>query len=641
MKKVFIGIGLLLIVAIMLYLTKPKATPVSDAVNQQTATQEEAITLKTHDKLPSTSVSSEKCDSKSIDEALERLKKNRNQAIKALAGQQIEAKELSQLVKLHLSEHFLSQEIYKEQVPKQALETAEQKALNEFNKQRPVIEEMMMSAFSGQPDQYLDKFLAGKLTPLSPDSQLHKTFIVNITSMGGDKNTLHAINRLYPNDTPLNTELVSGIIQSIKEPRALKQLLARVPNINQPTNFSRGIYGSHRSKTPIHLAVINNNFEAAQIMLELGAKPIHASDPSMNHFPQVDEQSVSLIKGMLDRGFAPTSPEATKRLADSLIEIQPDLSARLNNIGNQLKAQLADQFANSPAIFQQIVTDYNAQYEPLQEQYLQCLAQEKDAKPKIPPYRQIDKKQIEQDIDQLVAQKTAYEQIIALLAATNKETVEHGYRYLENLRLQQNHQQLDMMNMPKELRTLIGLIKNQNWDEMVDFLEDTKIESGWQITPATMLPIMIEKQAPESAISAMAEISNKNDTQLLGQALHNTQLLDRIANYGFNLDATDQSNKNLFYQAVKSNKLESLDLLINHGVSMSSDPYGYDPLDYLLRKSSVDAEMLTKLSIIGFPLTEHHLDYVRYLKSHYPKRYEKIIQSWPDLKAEGQWQPKS
>ncbi|NVJ65787.1 MAG: ankyrin repeat domain-containing protein [Gammaproteobacteria bacterium] len=642
MKKALVGILIVLVVALMVYLTKPNSESIqttNKVANDSSSVQDTAAVVK-----PSVTnhlVSEGKCDSEAMVKALEQLKTARDKELKALAGKVMSAEQLSQIVKRELRDYQLSQEIYTEKAKEPVAQSTEQQALAEIRKDKELMDDFMMATWAGQSQGYLTKFMAGEMAPLDANSDLHKAFMLSAISMGGEQETLNAIDKLYDQKSPLPSSALASIIQGVKSPEKLKRLLSRTQDVNQIVESNIGFFSASRTNTPLQLAVFNNNYAAAEILLELGAKPDqnkHAA--AMNGFYRIDERSTTLISKMLDRGFRPSNSSSAKTLAKNLEAIDTKLSSRVANIADQLKAQEAAEVQSLPLEYRQIVEAYQAQHEPLNKQYLQCLAQENESKPKIPPYQPIDKQKIEQEIDQMVAQKVQYQQIIATLAAQNKETVEHGYRHLKRLGQEQiGH--ADMMNMPTEIRTLIGLLKDEKWDQLVEFMQNNQFNHNWEITPGTMIGAMIEKNAPESAIMAMAKISDKNDIKLLNQALHDDELLKRIANYGFNLDATDNYNKNLFYQAVRSNSLKQLEFLTSQGISMVSDPYGYDALDLLLRKKSANTDMLIYLSDIGFPITEDHLDYSRYLKSYYPERYQKLIAAWPNLQVEGPWQPKS
>ncbi len=641
MKKTLIGLFIIFIAGFMIYFTRPSQTqPQTSQPSEAKSNHSQLIehNIDTH----SEPVDVEKCDSKAMVQALDKLKEERNKALKAIVGDVISAEQLSNVVKRELSDYQLSQEIKPNPQQKLPEQTPEQLSLSEFQQNRKLSEDLMMGALAGQSALYVDKFLAGDLAPLNANSSLHKVFLVNVIAMAGEQDTFDAINGLYAKEDKLAPELTTAIIQGISDPKRLTQLLSRIPDINQTVNQAGAIFGSDRNRTPIQLAVMNRKFAAAQVLLQLGAKPSkNTRTAAMNYFYQVDnDETIELIRNMLNRGFQPTNSSSAKTLASNLKKMDSELSGRVEAIAQQLKSQEAIEFNNLPIEFRQIVETYQAKHEPLNKQYLQCLAQESQNKPKIPPYQSIDKKKVEQEIDLLIAQKVEYTQIIATLAAQNKETVEHGYSYLKRLRVQKNHH-LDVSNMPKEVRTLIGLLKDEKWDELIKFMQRADLNNSWEITAGTMIGAMIEKNAPEAAIAAMAEISDKNDIKLLNQAIHDQELLKRIAHYGFNMNATDQSNKNLFYQAVRTNNIPQIDFLLSQGVSMTSDPYGYDAVDLLLRKKKANSDLIKKLAHVGFPVSEDHLDYSLYLKSYYPGRYQKLIESWPDLEVEGQWQPKS
>ncbi len=643
MKKALLAIGLILIIGLMFYLTKPnsKDSIVNSNTNPDSTASVPAKAAKSNSITPVT-IDTASCDTDELFAALDQLKQQRNDSIKALISADLEAKQLSDMVKTHLRDHQLSQEIYTEELPVIANATPEQESLNLFRNQREQIEDLMMSAWAGQSIESVNQFLKGELAPLNPNSKLHKHFLINLISMSGEKQTLEAINKLFSEEGPLDPEVAPAIITAVDDPKLLKQFLARVTDINKPVSNNGFFMHSNRSKPLLQTAMDNKKVAAAEVLLELGVKPTANNNRiSFNYFFRNNPDGIGLIHKLLDRGYQPMNASSAENFARQLQAQHPDLAARVNAIGDQMKQQQANNFANLPQDFKGIIDDFKAQHDPLNKQYLECLSNNSSRKPAIPPYQPIDTAQIETEIDQMVQQKVAYEQIIASLAAMNKETVEHGYRYLTRLRNSQNNSNVDMMSMPEEVRTLIGMMRKEQWTEMVEFLQSKPIDASWEITPATMVGAMIDKNAPESAILQMVRISDKSDVKLLNQALQKPELLKRLAGYGFNLNATGVSNKNLFYQVVRRNMESQIDFLVAQGVALTSDPYGYDALDMLLRKSHVSENLYKKLNAIGFPLTEHHLDYTLYLKTYYPERYDKIIAAWPALEVEGEWKPKS
>ncbi|MRX27830.1 hypothetical protein [Kangiella sp. HZ709] len=643
MKKALLALSLILIFGLMFYLTKPNNKDfIVSSYNHSDTTASASITSPPVNSIKPVTIDTASCDTDELFAALDQLKQQRNDSIKALISADLEAKQLSDMVKTHLRDHQLSQEIYTQELPVIANTTPDQESLNLFRNQREKIEDLMMSAWAGQSDESIDQFLKGELAPLNPDSKLHKHFLINLIAMSGEKQTLDAINKLFTEDGPLDPEVAPAIITAVDDPKSLKQFLGRVTDINKPVSNNGFFMNSNRTKPLLQTAMNNKKVAAAEILLELGVKPSTDNNRiSFNYFFRNNPDGIGLLNKLLDRGYQPMNASSAENFAHQLQEQHPDLAARVTAIGAQMKQQQANNFANLPQDFKEIIDEFKAQHVPLNKQYLECIANNSSRKPAIPPYQPIDTAKIEADIDQMVMQKIQYEQIIASLAAINKETVEHGYRYLRRLRNTQNVSRSDMQSMTQEVRTLIGMMRKEQWTEMVEFLQKSPIDANWEITPATMVGAMIDKNAPESAIIQMVRISDKSDVKLLNQSLQKPELLKRLAGYGFNLNATGVSNKNLFYQVVRRNMESHIDFLVAQGVALTSDPYGYDALDMLLRKSYVSENLYKKLNAIGFPLTEHHLDYTLYLKTYYPQRYEKIIAAWPDLEVEGEWKPKS
>lgn len=627
----------------MIYLTKPNSKIQNQADDKPQNITTETTQIENKKPLVNIKIDELKCDKEKLLKALDELRQQRDKDLKALTDKGIEAKKLSEMVRKHVRDHNLANEILPSKPKKESEKTPEQIALNNFQqKNKKVFEDIMMAAFAGDTDEYIDKFLNGGLAPLDPNSDLHKEFLLNIISMSGDEQVITSLNRLYSEEGPLNPNAAPTIIQSVTDPKLLKQLLSRIGDVNQEIDSRNYYFGHTGTKSLIQIAMQSNRYDAAQLLLDLGAKPVtQSSMAALDYIYEVTDESIPLIEALLNKGFTNSNSNKANRLAEMLSKQNSPLAARVNATAKQLKAEEAVQFANLPNEFRQIAEDYEAARKPLNTKYLECIAQENKAKPKIPPYQSIDKEKIKENIDQMVSQKLEYAQIVAILGAINKETVEYGYDYLGQLRIQNVSNKLDMTKMPKEVRTLIGLMRDENWDQMVDFLKNNKLDPSWDISPGTMIPMMIEEGAPESAIAAMAKISNKNNPSLLSQALYQTELLEQIAAYGFNLNALDQSNKNLFYQAVTRNSVDQIDILIGHGVAFTSDPYGYDALDSILRKSYINEEVFKKLGQVGFPVTEQHLDYCLYLKTYYPERYNKAIKAWPALKVDGKWEPKS
>ncbi len=651
MKKLltYLGctIGIILIIILMLYLTKPDTEAINAQILEKPQTKPEMA------KKPTKSISkakikalvtAEKCDSKELNKALDNLKTQRDKEIKNFAEQHDDKAKLRQLVITQLKDHALANQIFTIN-PKNDIQIKRQELL-EGETGRKLIEELMMASLAGQTQDYMDKFLAGDLSPLNPAKKGHKEILINMMTMGGEAEVLTAIEKLYTDSSPIPVNLLPAVINSVKKNnKALENILQRVGDINQAAEQGFGLFSSYQRNRPIEIAIGQKNYLAAELLLQLGAKPAAQNQPgtrALDYIYEVKEVPAGLISRMLDKGFTNSNSSKAKRLANEFATINPELASKFRASYQQLKDQENQLLMQMPIVLQNLIQDYRSEHQQLNQKYIQCLAEESKARPKIPEYQPINKKQIEAEIDQLVAQKVKYEQIIATLAVQNKETVEHGYQYLRQLRLKNNKRNINSLaDMPAEFKTLIRLYKDNQWDQMVEFMANNQFDPAYEISPGSMLPEMIEKGAPESAIAAMAKISDKNDIKLLRRAQFQPKLLNRIAGYGFNLDATDESNKNLFYQAVKHNQVEQIDTLIGYGVSMVSDPYGYDPLDLLLRNPSPNEKLLSKLAEVGFPLTAQHQDYALYLKSYYPQRHQKLITAMPNLQLEGEWQPKN
>ncbi len=644
MKKIIIGIAILAVAILMVYFTKPEQT------SKPTNSKPKGIQTTTEYIKPSTAtppiiqstIEELKCDQKAILAEMDALKSHRDERIKALTQQGIEAKRLSDMVKTHIKDHALANQIA-DPTPQitEPKKSSAQLAIDELQQNKELIEDLMLAVWAGDSDEIVDRFIKGNIQPLDTNSALHKHYLLNMIAMSGNNQLPSAIKKLYGDKSRLTPDVAASIIHSVEDPKTLRELLSRVTDINAHASNSGTFYRNSKPSSLIQLAVRNNKLEATKVLLELGAKA-DSSDSriSLNYFLRSNPESGKVITTLLDRGFTPQNASSAKHLATSLQENYPDLAARVNTIEAQLNNAKAIEFANLPNEFKTIINAYEEQYEPLNKQYLACIAQENDAKPKIPEYQPIDKSKIEQTVDQLVEQKVDYQQIIATLAALNKESVEYGYTYLRTLRNQSSvTNQMD--SMPAEVRTLIGYLRQEDWSGMVEFMKTADINPAWDITPGSMIAVMLEKKAPESAIAAMAKISNKNNTQLLGQALHNPELFDQVISYGFNLNATDQNNKNLLYYAVKTSSIEKIDLLIKHGVSFQPDPHGYDSLDMVLRQMGIDQSIYEKLNQVGFPINANHMDYSLYLKTYYPDRYKKIVEVMPSLQVNGSWEPKS
>lgn len=633
-----------LVAGLMIYFTKPSAPKVQQqGPSNQTTEAKTSVNANTATSaIKPVKVEELSCDKKELLAALDLLRKQRDQAIKALTNDGIDIATLSNMVERHIGDYRLVREIKDGQPKSKTIIDPVHKTLREFERNNSrLYEDMIMAGYSGDGDEYIDKFLQGELSPLDPNNSVHKEFILNFMSMGGDKQTVSAIEKLYPSDGPLDFTVAPAIVLSVHDPQLAKQLLSRLEDVNQLPKNNNINFANNSSKPLIQLALQANRFEVAQILLDLGALPNPTVGSSaLDYVYKATDDSIPVIQSLLDKGFTHSNPSKAESLANMLKQKDPGLSARLRSSAQQLKLEEATRFSSLPKAFRNVVEDYREQHEPLNKKYLDCIVKERSAKTSIPAYQPINRKKIEQQIDQMVAQKVDYRQIIASLGAINKETVEHGYDYLTRLR----HKKLDqgnINNVSKEMRYYVRHLRNEDWDQLIKLLETEQFDQRMGMTPGSTIALMIEKNAPESAIAKMASISNKNDIDLLSQALYQPKLLSKISAYGFNLNATDNSNKNLFYQAVTRNSHEQIDVLIGHGIAFTSDPFGYDPLDALLRRTYVNEKIYKKLSEVGFPITEHHLDYSLYLKTYYPDRYNEVIKAWPDLEVEGVWEPKS
>ncbi|WP_251358447.1 hypothetical protein [Kangiella sp. TOML190] len=644
MKNLLIGLTLILIAAVFFYFTKPNHEPAvetnSSSNNQPLQASQQTESALEPEEQQAAAVS---CNSQELNEQLNQLKEERNEQFLSFVDKGADKALLERLARERLQDYSLVQQLQ----PPQAAANHENPFSDLFNSEegRKLSEDLMLAAMAGQADEYAAKFRRGELYPLDPDKAEHRDLLLSTFSMGGEQATLTMIEQLYPEKTSLSANVLPAIFATIKDETTLRNIIKRVANVNLPIEQKVGIFGSHgNGNRPLDSALQNQNFTAAQILLDFGAKPrpeANRERASLDLIYQADEAPPKLLTDMLNRGFTTSDTQRAERLAQELASSNPQLSTKFELMAQQLAQKEQLYFEQAPPALQNLITDYQQQQQQLNQEYMDCLAEENQAKPTIPPYQPINKAKIEADIDRMVSQKVKFEQIIAQLAAFNKETVQHAYQYLRRLRLNKVNRFNNFQNLPPELRQLILLYKDKKWNQMVKLMETTKFPPELEISPATMLPEMIQQEAPESAIAAMVKISDKNDIKLIRQAQFQPKLLERIAGYGFNLDAKDNSNKNLFYQVVTRGQVEKVDTLLGYGVSMVSDPFGYDPLDALLRNPNANEKMLAKLQDIGFPITAHHQDYALYLKEHYPKRYQKLIEAIPDLEVTGKWQPKS
>jgi Ankyrin repeats (3 copies) len=151
-----------------------------------------------------------------------------------------------------------------------------------------------------------------------------------------------------------------------------------------------------------------------------------------------------------------------------------------------------------------------------------------------------------------------------------------------------------------------------NGDLMIQLLENDFISRN-----------LVSHQIRKGDYDTLALLSNYGlssaqimDTYLEGngrsQFLHidDIKALDRI---GVDLNPTDKYKKNLFFYAIKHNKLDIAKYLVKKKINIDPDPYDYDALDHAIRHGNQEA--IDYLLELGFPLKPSHQQFLEQQKN--------------------------
>lgn len=581
----------------------------------------------------------DKCNSNGLRTNIDRAVEKRSEKLFAIVDDSVDIQLLTDVIRQDLKDHNLSYlvgEKYaqsKEEDDIDVLSGLFGKSEEHQKALQPIQEDLMMDVMTGEAEKYLDRFLSNDLNGLDSNDAKTREFFAQFMLMAPPEKVEGYLNRLYPNNQPLPSDLLSTTVYSIQDKNLLESL------------FSRSRVDNAQSITLLRQALMSGNVEATELILD---KNIHADSSkasksmidaiySLRRFPP------KLVMRLLDKGFTTSRSANSQRFISHYEKVSPELANRFKSLANQQSLEESQRINKLPSNIQSLLQDFKQEEKTLRKDYTDCLALEKSLKPKIPPYRTVDKVKLKAEVEQLWQQNVASQQIVANYAGQNKETVEFVYQTLRQLRNRKNmdsYEDFSFGNMPAEMRELMKYYKNKDWNKMVELMGQAEFPEVYGIKPSLMVLDMIREKAPESAIQAMANISDKNSIELLESAQYDPKKLARLSNYGFNINARDQSNKNLLYQATKQQNADRIKNLARLGLGVNSDPYGYDPLDLALRRNA-PKETLSALKEIGMPLTEAHKDYTLYLKTYYPKRYKIVIESFPSLKTEGTWEPEN
>lgn len=628
---------------LMFYITMPKkklAEPtVADKDPEVTIANSSAESIV--DETPKKAPITDKCDSKGLRTSIDKAVEKRSEKLLAIVDNSVDIELLNDVIRQDLKDHNLSylvSEKYPQPKDKDDINSFTFLAENDLSEKnqkalQAIQEDLMMDVMTGEAEQHIDKFINNNLNGLDSNDAATKAIFAQFMVMAPPKKIEGYLNKLYPNNQPLPSDLLPSVLYTVQD----KDLISRL--------FSRTNIDNKQAVSLLNNALMAGNVAATEWLLDKNVHPDNNKKTQniMNSMFSLKRFPPKVIARLLDKGFKTGSSAQSKRFVTHYEKINPELANRFKNLANQQAQEESQKITKLPSNIQALLQEFKQEEETLRKDYTDCLALEKSLQPKIPPYRVIDKVKIKADINQLWQQNIPSQQIIANYSGQNKETVEFAYKELRQLRDKKNMEAFDNFgfgNMPDEMRELMKHYKNKDWQQMVDLMARADFPDIYGIKPSVMVLEMIRENAPEAAIQAMANISDKNSIELLEAAQYDLKKLTRLSGYGFNINARDQSNKNLLYQATNRQNASDIKELATLGLSVNSDPYGYDPLDLALRRNMKE-EILSTLREIGIPQTDDHRDYTLYLKTYYPERYKKVINAIPSLKTEGTWEPEN
>lgn len=642
LKRSLTVIAFLLAAALMFYLTMPEKK-MSNPAPVATA-PEVAIAPETPENIventPKTQAVTDKCDTKGLRAAIDQAVEKRSEKLLSIVDDSIDIGLLTDVIQQDLNDHNLSY-LIREKYPQPEESLDDFSALpvlygkdEDYQKAfQSIQEDLLMDVMTGEAEKHLNQFLGNNINGLDSSDAKTKAFFAQFMLMAPPKKIEGYLNKLYPNNQPLPSELLSTAMYSIQD----KTLLGRL--------FSRSRLDNKLSINLLRQALMSGNVAATELILEqnIHADSSKSSNNMIDTIYSLKRFPPKLMIRLLDKGFSTGRSASSQRFIKHYEKTNPELASRFKSLANQQQLTESQRINKLPSNIQSLLQEFKQEEDTLRKDYTDCLALEKNLKPKIPPYRIVEKVKIKAEIDQLWQQNVPAQQIVANYAGQNKETVEFAYKYLRQLRNRKNmdsYEEFSFASMPDDMRELMKYYKNKDWDKMVDLMGRAEFPEVYGVKPSLMVIEMMREKAPDSAIQAMANISDKNSIELLESAQYDLKKLAKLSDYGFNINARDQSNKNLLYQATEQQNEDRIKELAKLGLGVNSDPYGYDPLDLALRRNA-PKETLSALREIGMPLTEAHKDYTLYLKTYYPERYKKVIETFPSLKNEGTWEPEN